>query len=371
MKQQTVVQLMDFIPNSWRSMEQLLVGLASRLQREGWQTVHVFTGEPGPRMLDALRALESPYLLVNDPIGRDDAVRLAAQLQPHEPRLVQTHFLSMFNPALRIVKQRSGARHLVVTDHSSGLVSRKSAPMEVLSRLRGRWASGYIDQVIGVSDFVCHRDVEGAHIPAHKVTRIYNGVDVGRFLPPVQARAAQPLTLGFIGHLMPQKGLSTLLQAAAKLRARGRVFRLLIAGEGPQAADFRAEVQGLGLGDSVRFLGQISDTVAFYQQVDVLVVPSEWEEAFGFVVAEGAACGACVVTSDAGGMPEIVGTQGEAGIVFPRRDAEALADILGKLMDDPQRREQLGRQARARVEQHFAMDVTVEAYAQQLLSLLA
>lgn len=370
MKQQTVVQLMDFIPNSWRSMEQLLAGLAARLQREGWQTVHVFTGEPGERMRSVLDELGSPYLLVNDPITRDDAVRLAAELRRHAPRLIQTHFLSMFNPALRIVKQQSGAERLVVTDHSSGKVSRKSPPLEMVSWLRGRWASSYIDQVIGVSDFVCRRDVEGAHIPAHKVARIYNGVDVQRFVPPALPRAGAPITLGFIGHLMPQKGLSTLLRAAARLHAQGRDFTLLIAGEGPHAADFHQEVQALGLMSRVSFLGQIADTVAFYQRLDVLIVPSEWEEAFGFVVAEGAACGVCVLTSDAGGMPEIVGTDGDSGQVFPRGDVEALTSCLSQLMDSPTQRAQLGRRARERIAQHFAMDVTVEAYAQQLLSLL-
>jgi glycosyltransferase involved in cell wall biosynthesis len=368
--QQTVVQLMDFIPNGWRSMEQLLLGLASRMRSEGWRTVHVFTGEPGPRVREALTELDSPYLLVNYPITSDDARLLAQQLQAYQPRLIQTHFLSMFNPVLRGIKSGCGASRLVVTDHSSGLASRKSLPKEALAWLRGRWVSSYIDQVIGVSDFVCQRDVHDVHFPAGKVRCIHNGVDTRRFVPATLTRPEGPLTLGFIGHLIPQKGLSTLLKAVANLRDQGRDFTLLVAGEGPQAAAFHQEVQALDLGDRVTFLGQISDTVGFYHQVDVLVVPSEWEEAFGFVVAEAAACGTCVVTSDVGGMPEIVGRQGEAGVVFPRAQVGALTTALAELMDDPQRRLALGRLGRARMEKQFSLDVTVDAYARSLLALL-
>lgn len=371
MKQQTIVQLMDFVPNSWRSMEQLLVGLGARMQDEGWRTVHVFTGEPGERMRQALQHMNSPYLVVNYPIGRDDALRLAEQLRPYEPALIQTHFLSIFNPVLRTLKRRCGARRLVVTDHSSGLVSRKSLPMQVLAKLRGRWASSYVDQVIGVSDFVCRRDVQEVHMPAAQVMRIHNGVDVHHFVPPLLPRAANPPIIGFIGHLIPQKGIGVLLRSATALRDQGRDFRLLIAGEGPHADAYVQEVQKLHLQDRVSFLGQISDTVGFYQQVDILVVPSEWEEAFGFVVAEGAACGACVITSDAGGMPEIVGRAGEGGLVVPRGRADLLTALLVELMGDPERRMRMGQSARSRMQAQFSMSVTVDRYAQQILKLLA
>lgn len=371
MTQQTVIQLMDFIPDSWRSMEQFLVGLATRMRDEGWRTVHVFTGEPGPRMLEALKALDSPFVLVNYPIEPVDAAQLVRQLQPFQPSLIQTHFLSMFNPVLRDIKSGTGARRLVITDHSSGLASHKPRLLEALAWLRGRWVSTYIDQVVGVSEFVCHRDVHGAHFPAAKVRCIHNGVDVRRFVPPAQPRSGELVTLAFIGHLIPQKGLETLLQAAVRLRDGGRDFRLRIAGEGPHAADFQRLVGELGLADRTHFLGQISDTVGFYQQADIVVVPSQWAEAFGFVVTEAAACGACVITSDAGGMPEIVGRDGEAGLVFPSGDVQALTAMLERLMDDPVRREACGEQARARIEHRFSIDVAVDAYARELLGLLA
>lgn len=367
----TVVQLLDFIPDAWRSMEQLLVGLASRLRDDGYRTVHVFTGEPGERMHAVLRALDSPWLVVSDPMTAQDAQRIAPLLRDMHPVLIQTHFLSLFNPLLRGIKQRSGARRLVITDHSSGRASAKTFPKSWLARLRTRHAASYIDQVIGVSQFVCRRDIEGVYFPADKVRCIHNGVDVNRFTPtPAPRGDDEPFTIGFIGYHIPEKGLGTLLDAAARLAAGQRDFRLLVAGTGPHADAFRQQAASLGLDARTRFVGQLADPLPFYRQIDVLAVPSEWDEAFGFVVAEAAACGVCVVCSDVGGMPEIVGRQREAGIVIPRGRADALADALAALIDDPAARRAIGQRARERMVRQFSIDTTVDAYAGTLLSLM-
>lgn len=367
----TIVQVLDFIPDSWRSMEQLLVSLASRMRAEGWRTVHVFTGEPTGRMRKVLDDLSSPYLVVSDPMTEADARRITPLLREMEPRLIQTHFWSMFNPLLRGIQKGSGAQRLVVTDHSSGLVSKKGLAKSLLSDLRVRYAASYIDQVIGVSEFVCRRDVDDLHFPRDKVTCVHNGVDVQRFSPSDGAREeGRPFTIGFIGYHIPAKGLGVLLQAAQKLRARERAMRLLIAGSGPGTEDFKREAADLGLADETHFLGQITDTPAFYRQLDVLVVPSEWEEAFGFVVAEAAACGVCVVSSDVGGIPEILGRAGEAGLTFPRGRVDALAQILSDLMNDPARGAAIGRRARERMVRSFSIDACVDGHAKVLLSLL-
>jgi len=371
MPSRTVVQLLDFIPDAWRSMEQLLVGLASRLRDEGCRTVHVFTGEPGERMHAALQALDSPWLVVSDPMTARDARRITPLLSDMNPAMIQTHFLSLFNPLLRRIKHGSGARRLVITDHSSGRASAKAFPGSLLSRLRTRHAATYIDQVIGVSQFVCRRDVEDVYFPADKVRCIHNGVDVRRFAPAATPRAdSRPFTIGFIGYHIPEKGLGTLLDAAARLAAQQRDFRLEVAGTGPHTDAFRRQAASLGLLARTRFVGQLADTVPFYQRIDVLAVPSEWEEAFGFVVAEAAACGTCVVCSDAGGMPEIVGHRREAGIVIPRGRADTLAETLAALIDAPAECRAIGLRARERMVRQFSIDATVDAYTKTLLPLM-
>ena len=87
--------------------------------------------------------------------------------------------------------------------------------------------------------------------------------------------------------------------------------------------------------------------------MDVVVVPSRFE-GFGLTAAEAMACGKPVVASDVGGLPEVLGTEGSAGILFPAGDAERLAELLLGLAESPARRLELGKCARLRVEERFS-----------------
>lgn len=139
------------------------------------------------------------------------------------------------------------------------------------------------------------------------------------------------ITVGFIGRLVPEKGVLALLDAIAsdpRLGAR-------IAGGGPLAAILPAAIAERGLEARVELVGGLEpgDVPAFYRSVDVLAVPSlptrTWTEQFGRVAVEAMACGIPVVSSDAGALPDVVGG---AGIVVPLRagemDAAALRDAL-------------------------------------------
>lgn len=138
-----------------------------------------------------------------------------------------------------------------------------------------------------------------------------------------------PLRVGFLGRLSEDKGILTLLDAAARLESsdRGR-FRFRVAGEGRFVADeerARLDAALRAAGDAVEVLGW-QQTDDFLASVDVLAVPSQWAEVFGLVAAEAMAAGVPVVASDAGAVPEVVGESHP--LVFPQKDAEALAAVL-------------------------------------------
>ncbi|WP_290871832.1 glycosyltransferase, partial [Aquabacterium sp.] len=289
MSQKTVVQWLDFVPNGWRSMEQFLLGLDEAMRARGWQSVYVFAGEPSVLIKDRLQALGSPYLVSANPLTRAGAVALGRTLHAWRPALIQTHFLSKFDPALRHVKRHSGARRLVVADHSSGEASRKPWPLQAMAWLRGRWAARHVDLIVGVSDFVCRRDVEDVFFPAGQVVRVHNGVDTQRFAPPAQPPDNPVFTVAFVGQLIRQKGVDTLVAAIKVLHDEGVPVRLVIAGQGPHGDALHEQVRRVGLVDQVNFLGQIDWAARLYGEADVVVAPSEWAEAFGFVVAEAAA----------------------------------------------------------------------------------
>jgi glycosyltransferase involved in cell wall biosynthesis len=93
--------------------------------------------------------------------------------------------------------------------------------------------------------------------------------------------------------------------------------------------------------------------VRYYAQASVAVVPSIYE-GFGLPAGEAMACGVPVVSTDGGALPEVVG---DAGVIVPAKDAEALAEAIADLLRNPQRRETLSRQGRQRIEELFCWQV--------------
>jgi len=115
----------------------------------------------------------------------------------------------------------------------------------------------------------------------------------------------------------------------------------------------------LGVADRVNFLGVRHDVPTLMAACDVFVLSSAWE-GFGLVVAEAMACERVVVATDCGGVREVVG---EAGLLVPPRDSQALAAALDRALQLPaDERENLGRAARQRVVEHFSLEATAERY---------
>ena len=166
---------------------------------------------------------------------------------------------------------------------------------------------------------------------------------------------SSPLSIGYAGGLVPEKGVDLLLRACAGLTGD---WRLTLAGEGESRAELERLAAALRIADRVHFAGRIASGAmpAFYQGLDVLVLPSRtrpnWKEQFGRVLVEAMACGVVVVGSDCGEIPQVIG---DAGLIFPEEDVDALRARLQHLIDDLPARERLAAAGRARVLAHFTM----------------
>ncbi len=181
------------------------------------------------------------------------------------------------------------------------------------------------------------------------------GVDPAHFAPGAGRATDSPLRIGYAGGLLREKGVDLLLAACAGLRGE---WRLAIAGGGAQAGALRSLSEEMGIAERVEWMERIpSDQMAaFYQKLDVFVLPSRtlpnWKEQFGRVLIEAMACGVAVVGSDSGEIPNVIG---EAGLVFPEDDAQALTSHLQQLLDRRERASALGLAGRERVLAHFTM----------------
>lgn len=197
------------------------------------------------------------------------------------------------------------------------------------------------------------------------------GVDPALFQPPVRRDRGRGFIIGSPGRrLVPEKGVDLLLRAVAGLPG---IWRLQIAGEGPERNNLQLLAHQLGIADRVTFDGLIpSDQMpAYLSQLDVMVQPSltlpNWKEQFGRVMVEAMACGVVVIGSDSGEIPNVIGS---AGLVFPEADPEALRASLLQLQQDESLLSRLSQVGRERVLEHYTQEQiaaqTVAVYRQML-----
>ena len=175
------------------------------------------------------------------------------------------------------------------------------------------------------------------------------GVDADYFTPapPTDRKLFR---IGYAGRLVEEKGIQVLLRAVAKLDGDWEV-RLQGSG-GPYKATLQQLARELGIAPRVFFDSPIPSVgmPGYYHRLDALVLPSltrrNWKEQFGRALIEAMACEIPVIGSDCGEIPNVVGN---AGLVFPEGDAEALRAHLASLRDHPLLRMNLGQRGRERV----------------------
>jgi len=196
---------------------------------------------------------------------------------------------------------------------------------------------------------------------AAQLRTMYNGVDPQEFLPTEEE--PQDPTIVFMGRIDPLKDLHTLIRSFALVREKLPKARLRIFGPVPVGNEAYYQsclnlIAELGLGEVVRFEGRVQHPAEAYRAGQVVVL-SSISEGFPYTVIEAMACGRATVSTNVGGVSEGVG---EAGIVVPPRDVQAIATACAELLGNPELRRQLGAQARERVLERFTLERSIEAY---------
>ena len=205
-----------------------------------------------------------------------------------------------------------------------------------------RRASASVAGVVGVSRFILEH---------HRRLGLFANARLSAVIPhdsfplPDAAKAdrgAAPLTFGYLGRLVPEKGIELLLDTFAAEKTGG--WRLLIAGEGD--AEYSGQLHRRVRPESrdfIRFLGWV-DPGEFFSEVDVLIVPSRWQEPLARVVLEAYSYGVPVIGSVRGGIPEQV-RDGRTGFLFDPDDPNALGEVVGRMLKDRSLVGRLGQNA--------------------------
>jgi glycosyltransferase involved in cell wall biosynthesis len=242
---------------------------------------------------------------------------------------------------------------------------RRTIDREVIGRLA--------DAFIAVSEDARQRMIHLVGLPKEKVVVVRNGI---KQLPQVD-RAAARLELGIpddrlvvasVGLLRPEKAFEVLLRATAIAKQGAPEVLTVIVGEGPERPQLEALTRDLGIDQQVRLLGYRDDIPTILGASDLCVCCSDYEGG-PLSVMEYMAAGKPVVSTNAGGLPELVESD-VTGLLVNTRDPEGLAAAMGRLLRDPALRDRLGEEGHRRATTELSFDRTLSEVEELYLRLL-
>ncbi len=224
---------------------------------------------------------------------------------------------------------------------------------------------GWGKYVIAISQIIAKHMMEDFKVPYRRIKLVYRGVDLERFkYREPDESGKREFVIGMIGRLSPIKGHPFFLRAVSKVIKGIPRLKVLIVGDAtPDRAKYRQELEDLnrrlGLVKYVEFLGTRNDIPELLSKMDLLVLSTVTQEAFGRVIIEAFASGVPVLATSVGGVTEIV-RNGENGLLVPPEDPQSMADAIVKILKDRRLSKDLAKSARHDVEEKFTLDRMVE-----------
>ena len=218
--------------------------------------------------------------------------------------------------------------------------------------------------IVTVSDYAVDYLKSRFPVAAHKIYRVYNGINLAQFTPAEPG--VQSVRIISVGRLIPKKGYADLIEACSLLYKQGLGFRCTIIGGGPDHVPLRQLIEARSLDQMIELVGPKSQTeiVELLAQSQIFVFPARRDEAgdqdnLPTVLIEAMASGLPIVTSRLAGIPEII-TDQINGILVPQRAPEALASAIRSLLLDSKKREKLGASGLSTAREKFSLAATVQ-----------
>jgi len=284
-----------------------------------------------------------------------DTVRAALHLC-RQQRVTVWHAHDYKTDVLGLILKRLRPMKLVTTVHG---FTRETLRTRLYYHLDNLVLRGY-DQVIAVSpQLVQHCRAHG--VAAERLSYIPNAIDLAEYDAPRNRQARREefgigpnrIVIGVVGRLSVEKGVDRAIRTVARLRAKYPAIELHIVGDGPQRGALEALARKLKVDDAVRFWGWRDKPLAHYEVMDLLLLPSH-TEGLPNVVLEAMAMQVPVAATDVGGVRDLL-NWGACGVVL---DSDELTwpNHIAPLVVSVDRRDELARRARQRVEQHYTFE---------------
>jgi glycosyltransferase involved in cell wall biosynthesis len=285
-------------------------------------------------------------------------------IKAHDIRLV--HTFDVPTTLFGVPAARTASAPVVV---SSLRASRDLTPGLVRGLLR--LTDRMVDGVVTNCEAMRRHLIEAERVPAGLVHLCYNGIDLDEFQPRAmdQPRGGAPIVVGTVCALRAEKDLRTLLEAFSELRRIRPNVRLVIVGSGPELPALQAHRERLGLENACVFEAGTGRVAPWYRAIDIFVLPSV-SEALSNSLMEAMACGCAAVASAVGGNVELL-QEGQTGLLYDAGQADQLARLLLRLVDDGSLRVALADRGTRFVRETFSVTAATARLADIYTALLS
>jgi glycosyltransferase involved in cell wall biosynthesis len=351
--------------------------LSTQLAHHGWDSVLCFQNEPPIEVRKFLELPNVSFEVIPDPSTQSwhTIKSLGRVLNKHRPEILHLHFTGFLGVLPWLAKLFS-VKRVFLTDHSSRPMGYVPHVAPLWKKTLARTINFPLTKVICVSDYGYRCMTELALLAFDRYQMIYNGVDLSRIVPDplkaLQFRRRYSIPDGRtiilqVSWIIPEKGIREFLKTAQKVLSSNKNVQFVVVGEGAYREKYMEDGALMGLNDHITWTGLVQDpfTEGVFQAADIVCQLSNWEEVFGWMIAEAMAFGKPVVATAVGGIPELV-VNGDTGFLVERGDIQATAERILTLVENPEMRDQLGGNGQERVSDRFGLKQNVgqliEAY---------
>lgn len=277
--------------------------------------------------------------------------RLKALINEVRPDILHAHYATSFG----LIAALTGFHPFILSVWGSDVY--EFPELSAINRESVKFTMRRCDRVLSTSHIMARRT---ALFTTRQIDVTPFGVDTGQFRK-IPVKQDNTFVIGNVKTLSPKYGIDVLIRAFKIVRDRNADLDtvLVIVGDGPCRTEYVKLTEELGIGDYVKFMGNVPNSRLFwyYNTFSVSVSLSD-SESFGVVAVEAMACCCPVVVSDADGFTEVV-EDGVTGFIVPKRNPEAAAAAIQRFIDDPGLRERMGEAGRARVKKMYDWNANV------------
>jgi len=363
----TVVSVFGVQPFRIGGAETYARELSVQLGRLGWKSVLCYLSEP-PDEVKKFLSLPNVTIEVVEEFAQLNLAGvkgIGRILRRHRPDILHLYFTSFLGVYPWLAKV-CNVKQVCFTDQTSRPAGHVAQRAPWWKRVAVRFINFPLDHVVCVSDYG-RRCLDILRVlPSDRYKLIYNAVDRSRVAPATNKRSEfcrrfeipeNRVIVLQVSWIIPEKGIPHLLKVAQRVVAEDSNVQFVLVGEGAYRDQYTKDAIDLGLGDHITWTGLVQDPFGegVFEAADIICQVSNWEEVFGWMIAEGMAHGKPVVATRVGGIPELV-SDGTTGYLVERDEIEYTAGRILELTRNAELRREMGENGRRKVETDFDLE---------------